>query len=33
LAVVGLAFTLGGNILVLTRTEGAKTRAAPKRDI
>ena len=33
LAVVGLAFILGGNILVLTRTGGAETRAAPKGDI
>ena len=29
LAVVGLAFIIGGNILVLTRTEGAEARAAP----
>ncbi|MDP6788029.1 MAG: DMT family transporter [Rhodospirillales bacterium] len=33
LTVVGLVFILGGNILVLTRTDGAMTGAAPKGSI
>ena len=33
LTVVGLAFILSGNILVLTRIEGSKMRAAPKGNI